>query len=151
MALKREHFLFWIVAVCVFLIDRIAKLFIVKTFSRGEFVSVLPFFRIVRIHNTGTLFGLFQNGKWFFLILSIIVIIFILVKHSSFVSRIQTILALVLGGAASNVFDRIFYGYVIDFLDFRIWPAFNFADAAITVAVFLLFFEILLKKRLKRK
>jgi signal peptidase II len=144
MALKpKEHFLFWIIAASVFLIDRIAKFAVVKTLMTGASIPILPFFHITRIHNTGTLFGLLPGAKWFFLILAVAVMLFIILRYAFFIPKIRLALALVLGGAAGNLFDRIAYGYVIDFLDFRIWPAFNFADAAITIAVLLLlFFEL---------
>ena len=55
-------------------------------------------------------------------------------------------IAFILGGAISNLIDRIRFGYVIDFLDFRVWPVFNFADSFITVGAIILFFNIFISK-----
>ena len=89
------------------------------------------------ITNTGSLFGLFKGYNIIFIIITIIIIIFIIYyinKHK--LDRIETIfLSLILGGAIGNLIDRIIYGNVIDFINLKIWPAFNIADAAITIGV----------------
>ena len=111
-------------------------------------MPVVQWFNLTLIHNKGAAFGLLsQAGGWqVILFVSIalfvsVVVIVGLVRYK--VPLMQVIaLALILGGALSNVLDRVLFGYVIDFLDFYIrhwhWPAFNLADAAICSGGFLL-------------
>lgn len=65
-------------------------------------------------------------------------------KNNSFILKLS--LSLILGGAIGNLIDRLRFGFVVDFLDFRVWPVFNLADSAITVAAFLLTWELFFKK-----
>ncbi len=87
--------------------------------------------------NTGALFGLFKGYNLLFIIITLIVIIVIIYymnKHK--LKQIETILlSLILGGAVGNLIDRMIYGHVIDFINLKIWPSFNIADAAITIGV----------------
>lgn len=92
------------------------------------------------VHNTGTAFGLFQDKNLFFVVLSAVVITGLTLllfkegkKAGSFSSWVP--LVLLLGGAAGNLIDRVRFGYVVDFIDFRFWPVFNVADSCITVGI----------------
>ncbi len=92
-------------------------------------------------HNTGAAFGIFQHHTHILTFLSILTILVILIfyrkiSHSGRILRIG--IGLVAGGASGNLIDRLMFGYVIDFLDFQVWPVFNIADSAITVGVVLL-------------
>lgn len=92
------------------------------------------------IRNTGSLFGLFQNQTAAFIHLSFIAIGILLI----FSDKINpTTLAILLSGILSNLIDRISYGYVIDYINLRIWPAFNLGDAAITLGVIFLFLQFI--------
>ncbi len=109
----------------------------------GESHPVIPnVFHLTLVHNPGIAFGLFRQHPVILtgLISLSLVVLFI---WSARMSRLNTgariCFALILGGAAGNWIDRIRFGRVIDFLDFRVWPVFNIADSAITIGVALLF------------
>ncbi len=140
----------YLTAAVIFILDRATKYFIINILHGGQSIKVFEFFHITLIFNTGTAFGLLKGQNTFFITLSVIATIAIL-----FYSRTHKLddllrslaLGLILGGAAGNLVDRIKFGYVIDFLDFRIWPVFNAADSAISVGVALLIFSVLIQKR----
>ena len=124
--------------------DQLSKLFIVKSLYVGESINILPFFNIVHVRNRGVTFGLL-SGKLqpiVFVILALIVVGF-LINYARKNESHRSLISLIVGGAIGNVIDRIAYGSVIDFLDFHLgsyhWPAFNIADSAIVIGVFLLF------------
>ena len=117
----------------------------------GDLHSVTSFFDLVHYHNEGSAFGFLNDAggwqKWFFNGISIVasaVIIYLLKKHTN-EKLFCAGLALVLGGAIGNLYDRITLGYVVDFLNFHLnnhyWPAFNVADSAISVGVGLLLLD----------
>lgn len=138
------------VATAVFALDRISKYIAIKSLTAGESISFIPnILNITLVLNNGAAFGLFKNGAVFFIIFSVIVIALILL----FIMRSQglslstsTSMALILGGAAGNFVDRLRFGHVIDFLDFRIWPVFNIADTAISIGVGLLAITLLTRR-----
>lgn len=144
------------VAPGVFLLDRLTKSYILATFSEGDGAALWPgVFHLTRVNNTGAAFGIFRGSSRalaVFTILSVLVVAAYWARRSVRSSAVVSMRrvwawAAVLGGAAGNIFDRFRYGYVIDFLDFRIWPVFNFADAAICIGVFLIFLDILGEKK----
>lgn len=129
-------------------LDLYTKSLVQKAFSYGEHLTVTSFFDLVRYHNEGAAFSFLANAggwqKWFFTVITavaVIVITYLLIKHYA-EKLFCTGLALVLGGAIGNLYDRLTLGYVVDFLYFHIdelyWPAFNVADSAICVGVALL-------------
>lgn len=107
--------------------------------SAGNSISVLDgIFHLTLVYNTGIAFGFFKDHPSLLLTLitlSLVLLIFwgMKIRQSSRLARAG--LGLILGGAVGNWIDRIRVGAVIDFLDFRIWPVFNFADTAISVGV----------------
>ena len=129
----------------------ICKHLIQQHFVFGDLHPVTSFFDLVRYHNEGSAFGFLNDAggwqKWFFNGISIVasvVIIYLLKKHTD-EKLFCAGLALVLGGAIGNLYDRITLGYVVDFLNFHLnnhyWPAFNVADSAICVGVGLLLLD----------
>ncbi len=117
-------------------------------------VSVMPFFNLTLLHNTGAAFNFLanENGwqRWFLAGLALLVSGFIIVWLTQLKAThrwLASALALVLGGAIGNVIDRLLYGYVIDFLDVYYqewhWPAFNIADSAISVGAVMLLIDAL--------
>ena len=129
------------VILSVFLLDRLVKAWALQHLIWNS-VQVLPFFRLTYAQNTGVAFGMFRDSNLFFLVFSSALVGGLLL----FRRRIQAYgplaalgLALVLGGALGNLYDRISYGFVVDFFDFSFFPAvFNVADSAITVGAVLL-------------
>ena len=139
------------ISAIVVAVDLYTKHLIQLAFQYGEKLTVTGFFDLVRYHNMGAAFSFLADAggwqKWFFTIVSIIasiVIIYLLKKYAQ--NKLFCFgLALVLGGALGNLYDRLTLGYVVDFLSFHIndlyWPAFNVADSAICVGVALLLMD----------
>ena len=139
------------ISAIVIALDLVTKHLIQQNFVFGDLHSVTSFFDLVRYHNEGSAFGFLNDAggwqKWFFNSISIVasvVIIYLLKKHTN-EKLFCAGLALVLGGAIGNLYDRITLGYVVDFLNFHVnnyyWPAFNVADSAICVGVGLLLLD----------
>lgn len=135
----------------IVIVDRLTKYLLLKNLSEGESVRVIPgLFHFTLVLNSGSAFGLFKGSGVILTISSILTIILICAyiwrsKCKDFLTLIA--FGLILGGAAGNLIDRVAFGYVIDFLDFRIWPVFNIADASITVGAFILIVRLILDKR----
>jgi signal peptidase II len=143
----------WIwLAALVLLLDQITKLVVINNLQ--AYVDVIPvtsFFNLVHVHNTGAAFSLFadQPGwqRGFFVAVALVAsgVILYLLRKTAGRRLFSAALALILGGAIGNVYDRIAYGHVIDFLDVVIagwhWPAFNIADSAISVGAAMLIFD----------
>jgi signal peptidase II len=144
---------FWSIlgtAGAVWVADRFSKWWILRHFRLGESRSLLPYFSITFVENTGTAFG-FLQGNNRVLLVSAFVILVVLIYGARGLSERGGLwgalgVALVLGGALGNLFDRIHYGQVIDFLDFHVWPVFNVADSAITVGTLSLMIGLWKKK-----
>ena len=147
-----------LVIIFLVLIDQCMKIFISKIMLNNSFedMQLLPFLNIVFVRNTGVSFGMFSEwgilGRYFFSIFSIVVgcfLILLAVFSDKKVFRIS--LGLISSGALGNAIDRVYFGGVIDFIDFFIynfhWPAFNFADIFITIGVILLLFDNIFNKK----
>ena len=140
-------------AFAVIVADHLTKWWISSTLDFQQAIPVLPFFSLVRVHNTGAAFSFLADAsgwqRWFFIGVGILatVIIVRLLKNHGHEPRLAFPLALVLGGALGNVIDRVVLGHVVDFLYFHYhsfaWPAFNVADSAITVGAALLIWDSL--------
>ena len=130
-----------IVIFAVILLDRLTKIYFSSLLSNGESLPVFPnVLHMTLVHNTGIAFGLFKDYGIVFIVIPIFAIILLIFniyyyrQNNEALSRTYILaFSLILGGAIGNLIDRIRYGYVIDFLDFRIWPVFNIADSAITI------------------
>jgi signal peptidase II len=128
------------VSTVVFL-DRISKTFFSDLLSLGESIPVIRnVLHMTLVYNTGIAFGLFKNQGVVFIVVPIVAIVLLIYNiyyyknNDEKLSRLYIIaFSLILGGAFGNLIDRILYGYVIDFIDLRIWPVFNVADSAITI------------------
>lgn len=129
------------IILALFLLDRASKAWVLKSLY-GRSVEVLPFFRLTYAENTGVAFGMFRDSNAFFLVFSaalVAVLLFLRRRIEKHGALAAAGLALVLAGALGNMFDRIAYGFVVDFFDFSFFPAvFNVADSAITVGAVLL-------------
>lgn len=143
----------WFLFLLVLALDRLTKYLVVKNIPLNQSLPLIKnIFHITLVYNTGAAFGLMKNLNYLFMAVSLLAIILITIhlKSRTSVNRIFTLsLVLILAGTVGNLIDRIFFGYVIDFLDFRIWPVFNFADSSITVGAILLGY-CLLKNPLTR-
>ncbi len=142
MASSRLDIFFSLVTVTtVVFLDRISKTFFSDLLSPGESIPVIRnFLHMTLVHNTGIAFGLFKNQGVVFIVIPIVAIVLLIYNiyyyknNGEKLSRVYIIaFSLILGGAFGNLIDRILFGYVIDFIDLRIWPVFNVADSAITI------------------
>jgi signal peptidase II len=150
-----------LVAFAIIVLDHLTKWWVSASLEFQQFVPVLPFFSLVRVHNTGAAFSILADAggwqRWFFIAVGIVatVIIVRLLKRHAHEKRMALALALVLGGALGNVIDRVVLGYVVDFLYFHYrsfaWPAFNVADSAISVGAALLIWDSLFGKPVEAK
>src|SRR3990167_5543612 len=137
-------YMLWCVLVVTFILDQLSKFYICRGLSLGQSVPVFKdIFHLSLVYNTGSVFGLFRGKNSLFIIFSLGVISFIF-RGYFFKKRLA--FGLILGGALGNLLDRLRLGYIVDFLDFRVWPVFNLADSAITVGVMLLVIDLLVHK-----
>ena len=138
----------WIgIAIIVVLADQLTKITMTRLLAYGQSDTVTSYFNLVMVYNKGAAFSFLsdQSGwqRYFFTGISVIASLFMLwmLKRNPTQKLFCWALALILGGALGNLIDRVAYGHVIDFLDFHLagwhWPAFNVADAAITLGAVL--------------
>lgn len=147
-------------ALLILVADQLTKQLILGAYQLGDATTITSFFNIVRAHNTGAAFSfLAQAGgwqRWLFTGFGVAAALFIVWQLRAHPGQklFAFALASILGGALGNVIDRMLHGYVVDFLDFH-WagyhfPAFNVADAGITVGAVLLILDELLRVRQAR-
>ena len=140
------------VSVVVLLLDQCTKLLADAMLVLHQPVAVVPYLSMYKAYNSGAAFSFLGDAsgwqRWFFIVLAMIVIGVLVVwlrRLQAHEVRTSLALSLILGGAAGNLIDRLVYGYVIDFIDVYYgswhWPAFNVADAAISVGAFLLLLD----------
>ena len=151
------RWLMFTIAAIVVALDRWSKLWIKAHVHAGNAITVIPnVFRITHVLNTGAAFSMFagadhellvRNALIGFSLLAVLVVLVFLWKVGRTLSVTSVSLALILGGAIGNLYDRIVYHYVIDFLEVKIvhyhWPDFNVADSAIVIGACLLLIEML--------
>jgi signal peptidase II len=148
----KNGFAKWLaLSLIVLVLDIYSKHLIQQAFQYGEHLEVNHFFDLVRYHNEGAAFSfLATEGGWqrlFFSAIALIasVVMIHLLRKNSEQKLFCFAVALVLGGAIGNLYDRLTLGYVVDFLFFHVgeyyWPAFNLADSAITGGVALLLLD----------
>lgn len=128
----------------IFALDRVTKYLIMQDLPIMGEVKITSFFSIVHVRNLGGVFGILNQGgyaRYIFLVVPAIVafvLIYILIRYTMRDARTLA-LSLILAGALGNIYDRFFYGSVVDFLDFYYgthhWPAFNVADIAVSVGI----------------
>ena len=144
-----------LIAAIVILLDRVSKNWIDKHVDRGHFITIIPgVFRISHVFNFGAAMGLFASvpptmvryGLIGFSVVAVIVVLGMIWRVGRPVSTTGVALALILGGAIGNLYDRVVYQYVVDFLEVKIihyhWPDFNVADSCIVIGACLLLLEI---------
>lgn len=140
---------------CLVVFDQVSKWVVFRQVKLYSSLVVLPgFFNITHIHNRGAIFGAFSQvgNRYVYLILTLAsllalgLVIYYFVITPAAERGVKISLSLILAGALGNLIDRVFRGYVIDFLDFYAgkwhWPFFNVADSSITIgaALLLVFF-----------
>lgn len=147
-------------ALLILIVDQFVKVLVMGYFRLGDASVVNSFFNLVRVHNSGAAFSFLAGAsgwqRWFFTAIGVAAagfIIWMLRSHAG-QKLFSFALACILGGALGNVIDRSMHGYVVDFLDFHYlgwhFPAFNVADAAITIGAICLILDELLRVRKSR-
>jgi signal peptidase II len=145
-----------LISVAVFVLDRLSKLWIIHHIFSGQEITIIPhFFHLSHVYNNGAAFSLFSDTpspekvRWMligFSLIAISIVLVVFLKAGRRVSVTSVALALVLGGAIGNLYDRLAYRYVIDFLAFNIfgyhYPDFNVADSCIVIGAALLLIEV---------
>jgi len=142
---------FIVFAIFIILVDQASKFYIQNSMNIGESIPVIEgIFHITYIENPYTAFGLFKYQTIFFIIAASISLILVILIYKKIIFKkdhfMYITLTLVLGGAVGNLIDRVRVdGRVIDFIDFRIWPVFNFADSAIVCGMLVLLIHVLFR------
>lgn len=146
-------------SVLVAAIDYVLKILVINNLKSGPSVELIPgLFSLTYVENRGAAFGMLANARWVFIILTIAIIIlmiYVLLRYKPRSKLFNISVALIIGGGIGNLIDRIFYGYVVDFLSISFFPPVcNFADYCITVgavllAVYFIFFSEAFKKERK--
>jgi signal peptidase II len=134
------------VAITIFAADFIIKNFLLVNYPFVSIPLIKDFLHITVIINRGAAFGILNQYTNLLVYLGVIFIAFLLwfairKKRKSIFDKI--VFGLILGGALSNLFDRFFYGFVVDYIDIRVWPVFNLSDLCITSGIILIIFQSL--------
>ena len=147
-------------ALLILIADQFTKVLILGYYKLGDTTYVTSFFNVVRVHNSGAAFSFLAGAsgwqRWFFTGIGVAAAVFIVWMLRAHAGQLlfSFALACILGGALGNVIDRSMHGYVVDFLDFHYaawhFPAFNVADAGITVGAVCLILDELLRVRRAR-
>lgn len=129
-------------ALAILFLDQLTKFLIRQSLQPNQPLPIITnVLQLTYITNTGSAFGLFKGLNIFFILFSIAVvaaIFYYLGKTKEEKKALHLCIGLLLGGTIGNLIDRVFYGAVTDFIDFRIWPVFNIADSAVTIGIILL-------------
>ena len=157
MKIIKENYIFIILIILSFTVDRYSKIEILKLLGDKNYLFINDFLNLNLVFNTGIGFGLFTlNDGIFYNLLSILIFIIILVLlFLMFKSKTHEkfFFSLIIGGAIGNLYDRIFFKAVPDFIDFHVkefhWFTFNFADIFITLGIIFMILNELVYKNNK--
>lgn len=152
---------FLCIAILIAVLDQIIKYFVVLYLQPVESVTAIPhLLNLVYVENKGVAFGMFSDMRMFFIIVtSVVIVLFLalLFKYRNKSKLFSLAAALIAGGGLGNLIDRVFHGYVVDYLQLSFFsPVCNFADYCITIGtvlliIYLLFFSDFEKKGSKLK
>ncbi|MGF9908444.1 signal peptidase II [Brevibacillus porteri] len=148
--------LYYLIAAVIIALDQFTKYLVVKYMELGQSIPLIAdVFHLTSHRNMGAAFGILQNRRWFFIVITTVVVIGIvisLIRLGKNQPRASLALSLVLGGAIGNFIDRAMTGQVVDFLDFTLinFPIFNVADMAITIGVGILLLDVFLDGKKNR-
>ena len=143
-------------SVLIVVLDQLTKLIVHSSMNLYDSIQVIPYLlNFTYIRNEGIAFGIyFEGAETIFIVLPILITIYLfyLLKSEEFQDKFSQIaLFLIIAGAVGNIIDRIFRGYVVDFIDFYLngmhWYVFNIADSSVTIGlIFLLYSSIIINK-----
>ena len=143
-SLRNKIIVLVVLSVAILALDLITKYVICGMFAENEGITAIPYlFNIIVVHNEGAAWGILSGNQIGLIILSILLFAFLVwyfVKEKKKSWLLVVSMAFIYGGCIGNLFDRIVFGYVRDFIQFAFWqsfPIFNFADVFLTVGVIL--------------
>ena len=147
---KWRNVVFFLAALLVVAADQLSKLWIRSNLAVGESLPEVGLFQLIHVRNTGAAFGLFRDQSFALTIIALIGIVLLLLFTFIFSHRLpfwdnklgKPALGLVLGGTIGNLIDRLYLGYITDFINIGVWPAFNIADSAIVVGIILFAYSL---------
>lgn len=139
-------------AMVVLVLDLSSKQWIMTHLWLGESVSIIPFINFTYSHNPGAAFSLLADKggwqRWVFSFVAVVisVVVLVIMYRSDYRARLSNLAyAIIIGGALGNLFDRMVYSVVIDFIDFYVgnwhWPTFNVADSSICIGAILVILD----------
>ncbi len=150
-AWARAHKAELIVLAVLLFIDRLSKVFTLNCLAEKDII-VAPFLHLTYVQNTGAAFGMMQGGNLLLIFVTLFIIGYLFKSWkelSSYGTLVKWGMVLILGGALGNLYDRIALGFVVDFIDLRVWPVFNAADSFITIGGCMLALALLFPKAQK--
>lgn len=142
----------WIVSVSIFAIEFLVKYYLKTNLADQSIPLIKNVLHLTVVFNTGAAFGILKGAGTLLIYTSLIFIIILIVMLKENAKRDffdNLAFGLIMGGALSNLFDRIAYGFVIDYIDIRIWPVFNISDTCISIGVGILIIKSLKKHEKK--
>lgn len=150
-----KKFKFILIIILAFVLDQVSKLIIMNNFRLNESVTIIKnFFRLTYSHNDGAAFGMFGGKTVFIVLISFIVLgylLFELFYHKKRNLLVDVSMSFIVGGLLGNLFDRLWFGYVRDFLDFKVFnydfAIFNLADTFIVVGAFVFLVGVVLEEK----
>ena len=142
-----------IISIILLCIDQISKLLVVNLLTKTDSITIIKnFFYLTYINNDGAAFSILVGKRIFLILIAVLVIVMLIryIKKNNIQNKLELVsISLIIGGSLGNLMDRVIRGYVIDFLDFKIFnynfPIFNLADTFIVIGVFLLLLKELRK------
>lgn len=140
---------YFIAVIAIILLDQLIKYFVVNNMFLYQSIPVIEnVFHFTYIHNTGAAFSLMAGFRGFLILLPFLMVVgvvaYMIVKRKNGHPLMMASLAMIAGGGIANLIDRVFLGYVVDYLDFRVFPIFNLADICVCVGCGLLILYMLL-------
>lgn len=143
------YMLYILLIAAALIIDQAVKIYVSSVMTPGESVSVIQgFFHITYIHNDGAAFGILAGHSTVLIVIPAVILaavtVYLAVRGRNVPKMMGIALSLIAAGGTGNIVDRVIHGYVIDFLDFKIWnPVFNVADVFICTGCGLMILYIL--------
>ena len=143
-----------IISIILLCIDQISKLLVVNLLTKTDSITIIKnFFYFTYINNDGAAFSILVGKRIFLILIAVLVIVMLIryIKKNNIQNKLELVsISLIIGGSLGNLMDRVVRGYVIDFLDFKIFnynfPIFNLADTFIVIGVFLLLLKEIRKE-----
>lgn len=136
-----------ILIITTIVLDQIVKYYINLNMTVGQSIPIInDILHITYVLNPGAAFGILEHKRAFFILIVFVMLVisyYVYKKNSKMNLFLKIGMALLIGGAIGNLIDRVKTGYVIDFIDFRIWPVFNIADIAIVIGVGIIIYFML--------